>query len=231
MAEKKLIGRSLALIRLKKDMKLSKIQREILVGLLLGDGHLQKNGLEYRFIWGQGQTHLEYAQSVYEIWAPLCLSPPNASRSAAILQRFSSLSLQIFRFYARLFYPGKTKRIRGSICRYLTPRGLAYWYMDDGSRKSKQSKGLILNTQGFTEGECETLCQCLENKWGISCWPRPQRDYKTGVLRVYYQIYISGYSFEKMESLIGPYLLEGMRYKWPPPRKRRMNKKGVNINV
>lgn len=50
MADKKLIGRSRALIRWKKDMKLSPLQREVLVGLLLGDGDLQKNGAEHRLI-------------------------------------------------------------------------------------------------------------------------------------------------------------------------------------
>jgi hypothetical protein len=33
------------------------------------------------------------------------------------------------------------------IRRWLTPKSLAYWYMDDGSFKSKSSKGTILNTQ------------------------------------------------------------------------------------
>ena len=209
-------------------MKLSQLQRQVLVGLLLGDGHLQKNGAEYRFIWGQGDAHFSYAQSVYQIWAPLCLSPPHAYvRTAGTLHRFSSLSLPLFRFYARLFYHKGIKRIGAGICRYLTARGLAYWYMDHGSIKSKQSKGLILNTQCFTKKECQTLCQCLEKKFSIKCWPRPQRDKKTGVLRVYYQIYISGYSFSEMESLIGPYICEEMRYKWPSPRKRAMNKKGA----
>jgi hypothetical protein len=49
----------------------------------------------------------------------------------------------------------------------ITPVSLAYWFMDDGSQKSKQSKGLIFNTHGFTLKEVELLCDILKEKFDL----------------------------------------------------------------
>ena len=39
--------------------------------------------------------------------------------------------------------------------------------MDDGSIKSKQSKGVLFNTQSFTLNEVKLLCTVLLSKFGI----------------------------------------------------------------
>ena len=68
---------------------------------------------------------------------------------------FSTLAHHSFKFYGRRFYKKSVKRVPKDLYRFLTARGLAYWYMDDGSLKSAQSKGVILNTHGFTLKEVE----------------------------------------------------------------------------
>jgi len=84
--------------------------------------------------------------------------------------------------------------------------------MDDGSIKSKQSKGVVFNTQGFCYKDVCTLCEVLTAKFQLSCWPRKQKEG--------YQIYVSGHSYERLRDLIYPYLLPEMTYKFPLPRIR-----------
>ena len=74
---------------------------------------------------------------------------------------FATLSLPCFNFYSHLFYsPNNIKIVPLNIQKLLTPRGLAYWIMDDGSL---QNKGLHLNTYAFTNNEVLILKKTLEN--------------------------------------------------------------------
>lgn len=86
--------------------------------------------------------------------------------------------------------------------------------MDDGSIKSKESKGTILNTQGFTKTEVEFLIELLKIKFNLEAKIRSQKDG--------YQIYISGHSYELLKSLIYEYLLDSMKYKFPLDRKTKI---------
>jgi LAGLIDADG DNA endonuclease family len=90
--------------------------------------------------------------------------------------------------------------------------------MDDGSLKSKDSKGVILNTQGFNLTDVELLCSVLLKKFDLQAAPRKQTH--RGV--VYYQIYISGHSFEHLSKLIYSHIIPEMLYKFPSPRKIRV---------
>lgn len=89
--------------------------------------------------------------------------------------------------------------------------------MDDGSLKSKDSKGVILNTQGFNLADVELLCSVLKDKFDLQAAPRKQKHHDV----LYYQIYISGHSFEHLSTLILPHIIPEMLYKFPRPRKVR----------
>jgi hypothetical protein len=61
------------------------------------------------------------------------------------------LTLPCFDHYKKLFYNLENKKVVPlNIKELLTPIGLSYWIMDDGSR---QNKGLHLSTYGFTLDE------------------------------------------------------------------------------
>lgn len=61
--------------------------------------------------------------------------------------------------YRELFYNLEGKKfIPNNINQLLTPRGLSYWIMDDGSI---QNKGLHLNVYGFTLDEVVKLKSTL----------------------------------------------------------------------
>lgn len=55
---------------MKKSLKLSNYQQEILIGLLLGDAHLekQKGGINYRLKIQQSEEHINYVNHLYEVF-------------------------------------------------------------------------------------------------------------------------------------------------------------------
>ncbi len=202
----------------KKRLKLNQEQREILIGILLGDAHLetQDNGRTYRLKIEQSIAHKDYVDHLYEKFREWVLTPPQVRTTVTkgVLTnnyRFQTLSHGAFRFYAHQFYKDGRKCIPRLIHRWLKPRSIAYWFMDDGSMKSSTSKGIILNTHSYTKGEVQKLIQCLNNKYRIDAWIRKQKDGN--------QIYISGRSFERFYEIVRTYIIESMLYKLHVPRE------------
>jgi hypothetical protein len=189
----------------------SRIQKEILIGLILGDAHLEQswNGLSYRMKIEQSLKKKEYVYHLYEIFKNWTLSQAKVKRDNLFFQTRFTKSLS---FFGKQFYKEKKKVIPKLIHKWLTPRAIAYWYMDDGSMKSKQSKGVFFNTQCFTFKEVTLLSNILNKKYKLKTTLRRQK--------VGYQIYVSGYSYETLSSIIYPYLIDSMKYKFPLPRKK-----------
>lgn len=208
----------------KKSLKLTKEQRETLVGTLLGDGCLetQNEGKTYRLKIEQSARHRPYVEHLHELFKPwVRTGPRKRNRTASTGSEttswgFNTLSHAAFRFYAHQYYADGVKQVPKLIHRWLTRRGLAYWFMDDGSMKSSQSKGVILNTQGFDRAGVERLIEVLCSRFELEAKRRRQKDGD--------QIYISGRSFERFSNLIDSFLIPSMRYKLPQPRRTHLPK-------
>lgn len=206
---------------MEKKIKFTSIQKEILFGLLLGDAHLetQNQGLTFRMKLEQSLKHEVYLYHLYSLFKNYVQTLPqkriikykNGNQGTNL--RFSTIAIIQFRFFGKQFYKNKKKVVPKLIHRWLTPRGLAYWFMDDGSMKSSQSKGVLLNTQSFSYTEVKTLCTVLTKNFNLSCWPRKQKKNT-------YQIYISGTSYETLRDLIYEFIIPEMKYKFPLPRKK-----------
>lgn len=207
----------------KSTLRLRQIQRETLVGLLLGDACLETadGGRTYRLKIEQAARHEAYVFHLYAVFREWVLSPPRKRKTSEDGSRFNwvfqTVSHPALRFYAHSFYSERKKRVPKLIHRWLTPRGLAYWFMDHGSMKPAQSKGVILNTQGFSRPELERLSQVLQSKFDLQTSVRRQPDG--------YQIYVSGKSFEDFVRLVEPYVLPEMTYKVPSPRRTQLPKR------
>jgi hypothetical protein len=207
----------------KKTLRLSSAQREVLIGILLGDACLetQNGGVTYRLKVEQCAAHELYVRSLYELFRAWVLTPPRRRRvrtgsSESVNWVFQTVSHPAFRFYAHQFYDGRVKQVPALIHRWLTPRALAHWYMDDGSAKSNDSKGVIFNTQGFERRDVDRLVGVLHTKFELEASRRKQPEGD--------QIYVSGRSFERFVDLIEPYVTEDMRHKVPLPRRTRLPK-------
>ena len=215
--------RSRAIEAYKTTLRLSDVQREMLVGTLLGDACLetQNAGRTYRLKIEQGAAHADYVQHLYEVFREWVLSPPRSKQGqtrgvTTINLAFQTVSHEEFAEFGRLFYRDRRKIVPENIGEVLTARGLAYWYMDDGSMKSSESKGVLFNTHAYQPDEINTLIAVLR-EFGLGAKQRMQTD---GA-----QIYVSGRSFERFVELVDPYVIEAMRYKVPQPRRTHLPKK------
>lgn len=198
----------------KKGLVLTKVQREALVGLLLGDAHLEARGRgqTYRLKIEQSEKHREYVEHLYLLFEPWVLSAPQEKRvvsrgHASVNWWFQTVSHGAFRFYAQQFYQGARKHVPPLIHRWLKPRGLAYWFMDDGSVKWRQSRAVLLNTQGYEQSDVETLTEVLRAQFLLEALLRRQAEG--------HQIVIAGRSLERFVALVEPYLIPAMVYKLP----------------
>jgi hypothetical protein len=121
---------------------------------------------------------------------------------------------EAFNFLAELFYPGSVrgKSIASNLIQdHLTARGLAFWWSDDGGKLdynlNSKNKGIVLNTQSFTEEEVELMSKQLALKFNLECEVRSNKGKKV--------IVIKSNSFSTFLSLIDPYIIPEMRYKLP----------------
>ena len=200
------------LLAYKSILKLSPIQRELIVGKLLGDAHLcmRKLGLQYNLMIEHSLNQKAYVDWLYNYFKDWVLTPPREKDQIVLGKlykkyHFETFTHIAFRFYAKQFYINRKKVVPKLISHLLTPLGLAVWFMDDGSIKSKHHRALILNTQCYNDADLKRLQDCLLNKFGIQTTLRKQKEGK--------QIYILSTTVEKFVNIIRPFILPEMEYK------------------
>lgn len=195
----------------KKDLKLNSIQRQIIVGTLLGDTHLASyNGLNYSLMFQHGLSQKSYIEWKYSYFKDWVLTPPKVKDqivNGKLYKKvwFNTVSHVALRFYGRLFYHHGKKVIPPIISKLLTPLGLAVWFMDDGSIKSKEHRALILNTQCYSDKDLRLLQKMLLRKFGIKTKLRKQKEGQ--------QIYILSETVARFIEVIKPYIIPQMEYK------------------
>lgn len=196
----------------KKTLKLSPLQKDVLVGLILGDGHIElsPNRKAARLKVEYTVKNYDYAEWLYQIFRNLVRMPlrkrtVNSFGADFIRVGFTTLSIPDFLYFRGLFYKNKTKIIPLDIDQFLTNIGLTVWFMDDGSYKSKECRGKLICTHNFKSEEIDHLCQVLKDRFGLEAIPRKQID---GI-----EIYIRASSFSRLEKLVLPYLLPSFYYK------------------
>ena len=152
---------SLVIKRLSESIVLTDDQRSMIVGTLLGDGHLetQNLGRTFRLKIEHSNKQREYVEWLYEAFKTLSISAPklkDQSVNEVPYQKygFSTVSTSALRFYGQQFYVLRKKVVPKRIDKMLTPLALAIWFMDDGYLDFKQSKAtrnLRICTDSFDE--------------------------------------------------------------------------------
>ncbi len=192
-------------------LKISSRQKQIIIGKLLGDGHLESaNGKTYRLKIEHSFNQRSYVDWLYQELKPLVTAEPKIKLQTINGTEYKKYWFNThysgsFRFYAQQFYQGKKKIAPQSIGHFLTPLALAIWFMDDGSIKSKECHGKILNTQSFDAVDLERLQRALDKNFHLRTSLRKQKEG--------YQIYILAGEIIKLRQTIGKYVLPSMQYK------------------
>ena len=201
-----------------ENKKLSKLQREVLIGILLGDASLKPNThkTKYSLKILQSDQHKEYVFHLYEIFKDFTNTPPrkyvftDKRFPNKIYTRwyFSTTSQAFFRFYAHQFYDSNKKIVPKRIYKWLTPRAIAYWYMDDGAQKWKtKSLGVRFCTNNFSLTEVKLLISVLQEKYELKCSTQKKKHN--------FRIYISSESHSILTNLIFRFFIPSMIYKFP----------------
>jgi len=202
----------------KRLLKLTDLQKEILIGTLLGDGHLetQDNGHTYRLKLDHSIKQRAYVDWLYESFKEWTNTPPKKHSRDVRFRNvtksydkygFNTVSHSAFRFYAKQFYSQRKKKAPRLIHRWLTPLALAVWFMDDGSIKSNAHKTVFINTHSFSKDDVKRLRKALWDVYGIQTILRPQGNGN--------QLYFLSETVEAFLGLIEPHILPSMRYKLP----------------
>ena len=202
---------TLALRDYKALLTMTDRQEQILTGMLLGDAHLerQRGARAARLKIEHSVEQSAYVDWKFAEWREWVRTPPkvrqkrNRLGTHSLNLGFSTLSHLSLEEFRKRFYVDRRKVVPEDL--ELTPVGMAVWFMDDGSRKSSQCRGLYLNTQSFTASEVQLLRTVMRRDVGVETSVRQQRD---GL-----QIYIPSSSTTRFGSFISEELLPSMRYK------------------
>ena len=204
---------TLALRRYKASLSLSQRRRQILEGMLLGDAHLerQRGALSARLKIEHSVAQSAYVDWKYSEWRDWVRTPPkerqqgNRLGTTSVNVGFTTLSHDELEKVRVRFYVNGRKIVPEDLT--LIPLKVAVWFMDDGSRKSGQCRGLYFNTQSFVAGEVDLLRRLMRRDIGVGTSVRQQRD---GL-----QIYVPSPSVTDLISFISAHLLPSMRHKLP----------------
>ena len=187
-------------------------QRSILVGLLLGDGHVETvtRDRTYRLKVEYSLKQKEYVDWLSEQWKDFVRDEPYQREKTLQGKRFSSYGFTTrssgeFRFYAQQFYDGRKKIIPKLFAKLIDPLALAIWFMDDGSFKSIHHKTYIIHAIGYAKSELEIVQKVLDKKFGIKITLHRQYDR--------WRIYFLSETADKFKNLIQPFMVPSMLYK------------------
>ena len=206
------------LIQYKNSLKLTFLQKEILVGTLLGDACIscsKRPHPTYNIKFEHTYSKLEYIDHLYNIFEPFVGTSPQI-RNMADGRRFVwfiTYRHKAFEFYYNQFYPlvrntnTRRKRVPKNIYQLLTPRGLAYWFMEDGTFKQQSltKKSYLFSTQCFSLNDQKKLQQVLRKKFEI--YADIHKDKNS------YRLYILAHSNDTFLQQIREYIHPKFKYK------------------
>ncbi len=191
---------------------LSKTQKEILVGLLLGDGLLELQHKNPRLKIDHSLKQKEYVDWLYFQFEGFCNQKPRQldrvdSRNGKIYYHylFSTISTAVLGEYFRMFYIAGKKTLPKNLTVLLKSKlSLAVWYMDDGFKRS-DCDSLYLCTSGFSLEEQKFLQEILQKLYGFET----KIHFAGKNARIYFPVK----SAKRFCDLVRPYILSNFSYK------------------
>jgi hypothetical protein len=193
-------------------MELSSRHRAIIVGTLLGDGCLERNGKNVRLRLEHGVAQESYVLWKYKELGSLITGKPmtvhafhKKNRCFYDSLRIYTFSDSIFESYWNSFYPDTKKVLPSNISELLTdPLSVAVWFMDDGYKRN-DCNAFRLGTESFQKSEQEHLCRILKKNFNLD-----STIHKKGK---WWNIYIPQKSSRKFVEIVKPYIIPSLQYK------------------
>lgn len=188
---------------------------QVIIGSLLGDGHLEKRakGIGCRLIIEQTNQNIEYLMWLYNFFytqgyctnlKPKLFKRIKKNNVIYYGIKFNTYTFSSLNWLHNLFYSkDKIKHLPISLLYdYLNPMALSIWFMDDGS---KLGSGFKIATNCFKFYELEELCNLLHDKFKLKCSLHKSK--------LSWTIYIKKDSAKNFANLIEPFMIDSMKYK------------------
>mgnify|MGYP001609436029 CR=1 FL=1 len=183
---------------------LSPTQHAVLVGSLLGDGTLRRQGTRTNALLEVNHAFAskKYVDWKYKIFQEYVRTPPKhrLGNGKRVAYRFTTRSLPVFTGYYAWFYTKGKKRVPRNL--QLDALSLAVWFMDDGAKSRSAS---YLNTQQFAVEEQQFLVRLLEESFGIESHLNRDKEY--------WRLRLTVEGTKILYTLVEPYIHEYFRYK------------------
>lgn len=195
---------------IKSKFKLSKKQKLVLIGTILGDGSLAKRGIHYRLFIKHAVSQKKLVKWKYNIFRNIVLMPLNyftqeiRGRQYGFIQ-FVTLTHSVFDKYRKKFYRNSRKIIPRNIDKiFYHPLSLAVLLMDDGAR---DTFGITVQTHSFRRDETNRLSQAIKKSFGLKTTLRKNKGR--------WIIYFPKNEVKKLYSIVKRYILSSFKYKFP----------------
>lgn len=198
---------------------MNKKARGQLLGMILGDGHIEKTGNSYRIRITHGPKQRRYLQHKASLLESI-LKKPVVVREGSLSrgqyrQFYAQVTHDVFRdLHAEVYRLDKTtqryrKRYTRDLLEGLTPEGVALWYLDDGclarSHRSKYAGQLTLSTY-VSKKQNEVISDYFRETWGIGFGV-----FASG--RSYRMVCSGREETRKFIEIVEPWVLPSMAYK------------------
>lgn len=190
-------------------MILNKEQQSIIVGLILGDGWIQKRkGWNPRIGLKQSMKNFHYLWTVFVQLSSLCSNYPWLVKNRKRGKLFYAIEFQtrqlncINEIYSIFYSENNKKSIKFELYEYLDYIAIAHWIMCDGS---KRNKGITLCTDSFSFKEVVILMNILIIKYNIKSSIHLEKNKP--------RIYINRKELNKLLNYIEPYFVKTFLYK------------------
>jgi hypothetical protein len=201
------IGTNLITNRKKSTYCLSNIQKEILYGILLGDGYIQiyKNNLQsgcLSITHGESQKeYLHHIMNIFDIKKHYVQNKDDEYGKRTLYKAMTRFSPEYYDI-KKLLYSNKKKKISLEFLNRLTDVSLAYWFMDDGSKTKKSYR---LHTENFSYDD-----QLIIQKWFLNKYNIKPSIYKN---KKYFYLHFTVKDSKILNSIISQYIIPSLRYK------------------
>lgn len=211
----------------RNKVALTKEQKDIILGTILGDGYLNKRGNNIRLQLVHGQKQEEYIKYKFNILSNICTE--RGLKFNIYNDKYSKTGKKsCWNFYTHkhdyldYLYPkiylNDKKQITEEILDKLTPLSLATWLMDDGSLQKRIGRirkdgsqiyvgaRFIICTYTKDLNIEKLICKKLKEIFDLDF--KIQRHYDN------YRLYCTTQNFKKLSKIVEPHIIPSMKYKF-----------------
>jgi len=190
-------------------------QKQIIVGHILGDGCIYRDGPNsmYKIGVGHKEAHKQYFHWKIAMFDPFINTWRRNvdKRKNSVMLNATTICHPEIKQFANMFYlPNRIKIVPNNLDIFMTPLALAVWIMDDGNLKNKVNMRIC--TMQFSYDDHLELQSLLKRCFDIRS-KIMEFKYKG---KKYNQLVLNKRNTQILSDVIRPYVVDCMKYKLMP---------------